>query len=382
MPSPPLTAAALCTADVKTRERAVRTGGLKPDVFLIDFGIAMFSEFDDQELDHHAVLRHTLYMAPEQLLAKPVAASDVYAFSLLVYEMVCGQPLFEAATPAALYQKQLELSAADVKGIDPALRDTLLARLRVRPEKRPHDIEVFGREIAARLRSPGGLHVSRRVDSAAAAAAACAAFGFWEVRPVSAAEKRVSYNGGQTFREVGWIPFGDIQSDMVELDLTKSRYTGNRVSTKRQCGYTYAFSTAVQRYAHRTHWRATAMVRPVRRGGLYHMPEVLGGAVLAPGCPAGCRAGSRRGGQSHTPVISTVRQDLSFDRESGFATIAEMRYDPARKSVRPLVNGNVLGPENFGFDQFLDYPGVDISVYQLESETGEAVIGDIRFEMA
>ena len=81
------------------------------------------------------------------------------------------------------------------------------------------------------------------------------------------------------------------------------------------------------------------------------------------------------------PVISTVRQDLSFDRESGFATL-EMRYDPARKSVRPLVNGNVLGPENFGFDQFLDYPGVDISVYQLESETGEAVIGDIRFEMA
>ena len=192
----------------------------------------------------------------------------------------------------------------------------------------------------------------------------------------------MSYNGGQTFREVGWIPFGDIQSDMVELDLTKSRYTGNRVSTKRQCGYTYAFSTAVQRYAHRTHWRATAMVRPVRGGVDFTICLKFSGvryslqAVQPDAGPARAEVVNRI-----LPVISTVRQDLSFDRESGFATL-EMRYDPARKSVRPLVNGNVLGPEYFGFDQFLNYPGVDISVYQLESETGEAVIGDIRFEMA
>src|SRR5205809_647518 len=104
----------------------VPTGGLKPEVFVIDFGIAMFSESDDQSSTTTRFFGTTQYMAPDQLLAKPVAASDVYAFSLLVYEMVAGRRLFEAATPAALYQKQLELSAADLEGIDPALRDTLL----------------------------------------------------------------------------------------------------------------------------------------------------------------------------------------------------------------------------------------------------------------
>jgi len=153
--------------DLKPENVLVETRGQDPRVFLIDFGIALFGESEQHSSTTTRFFGTTQYMAPEQLLGQPGPASDLYAFALLVYEMAAGKPLFEAATPAALYELQRKLAESDFDlAISGALRSLLWLALRPDPKRRPRDaVGVAGprrtREIL-RVHSPTVTAIHRR----------------------------------------------------------------------------------------------------------------------------------------------------------------------------------------------------------------------------
>ncbi len=60
------------------------------EVLLSDFGIAVVSSSTTSP-DTKEVAGTTAYMAPEQIMGKPRAASDQYALGIIVYEWLCGE---------------------------------------------------------------------------------------------------------------------------------------------------------------------------------------------------------------------------------------------------------------------------------------------------
>jgi serine/threonine protein kinase len=86
-------------------ERAVFHRDLKPEnimvtgnddfVIVIDFGIATVKELRPATRDVTTVVSGTPpYMAPEQLMGEPSAASDIWALGVLAYEMLTGRVPF------------------------------------------------------------------------------------------------------------------------------------------------------------------------------------------------------------------------------------------------------------------------------------------------
>jgi len=95
------------------------------------------------------------YMAPEQLTGAGVSPrSDVFALGLVLYEMLTGQRVFQATSPAelrALHDTATPTSLpSSLKDVDPALRDVVERCLSRDPATRP----ASAREVLALL--PGG----------------------------------------------------------------------------------------------------------------------------------------------------------------------------------------------------------------------------------
>jgi tRNA A-37 threonylcarbamoyl transferase component Bud32 len=95
-------------------ERGIHHRDLKPEnimlqelgdgqlmVKIIDFGIATVKETGDSSTHNTQVAGSPLFMAPEQLVGKPTAASDTYALATITYEMLAGAPPF---TPNTIFE--------------------------------------------------------------------------------------------------------------------------------------------------------------------------------------------------------------------------------------------------------------------------------------
>jgi predicted Ser/Thr protein kinase len=144
-----LHAAGIIHRDLKPENVLVRHDGAP---VIVDLGLAVAPETDERLTRSGAVMGTPLFMAPEQLLGKPVtSAADVYALGLLTFALATGESAtgpFESF-PELVAQVALE-DRPRPSSVDPdlpAALDDLSARLLARaPEQRPRAAEV-AREV-------------------------------------------------------------------------------------------------------------------------------------------------------------------------------------------------------------------------------------------
>ena len=122
-----------------------------------DFGLAVQSLSSDDVASlstGQGILGTPAYMAPEQLEGRPsTTASDIYAFGLVIYEMVTGARPFHGDTPASAALKRLSEPPTPPRQLQPGLSlpwETAILRCLERdPAKRFSSAE----EVAAALLS-------------------------------------------------------------------------------------------------------------------------------------------------------------------------------------------------------------------------------------
>ncbi|MCB9471048.1 MAG: serine/threonine protein kinase [Candidatus Obscuribacterales bacterium] len=132
--------------------------GCPPEqVRIIDFGLVKFiaEESSDSRLTQEGTaVGSPAYMSPEQCKGKGIdCRSDVYSLGCIMYELLTGQPPFNAPYPMAIMMKQVSSPvekpsaiAGDAE-IDPAIEEIVLKCL----EKSPSDRYQSMAELAAEL---------------------------------------------------------------------------------------------------------------------------------------------------------------------------------------------------------------------------------------
>jgi serine/threonine protein kinase len=131
------------------------------EIKLMDFGIARLRESGAAtRLTRAGMIMGTpLYMAPEQIEGGEVTEkTDIYAFGIVLYEMLSGTAPFRAPTPAAILMKHLKeipLPLRKVRGEVPAAIEKVVSRaLEKKPDRRPANMaEIVEslKDIEARL---------------------------------------------------------------------------------------------------------------------------------------------------------------------------------------------------------------------------------------
>lgn len=125
-------------------------------VKLIDFGVATVKDSlvaTNKEIT--AVAGTVSYMAPEQLLGRPSAGSDIYACGVIAYELVAGRRPFNPESPYELLDMQREgvrIKPADLRpSLSEAAQELILQALSFEQTERPQNAKDFGEELARAL---------------------------------------------------------------------------------------------------------------------------------------------------------------------------------------------------------------------------------------
>jgi TPR repeat protein/serine/threonine protein kinase len=145
--------------DLKPENIMLQQGpGGEEFVKLIDFGIANVHSPDDTFSKTASRITGSLaYMAPEQFEGKPSAASDIYAFGLISYEMLTGQKPFGSRPMLELVNVQRQESMPRPRELNLALpaqvEEVLLQALRYSPRERFARAREFGQALADVLES-------------------------------------------------------------------------------------------------------------------------------------------------------------------------------------------------------------------------------------
>jgi len=151
-------------------ERGVLHRDLKPEnimvqnlcegeeqVKIIDFGVAKIKDsVVSMSTDRGEAVGTIAYMSPEQLSAGPIsAASDVYSFAVIAYEMLTGR---RPANPESIFQLlEMQRAGVRVKPVDlrPSLPEAaqtiILKALSFDPKERYHRARDFGDLLASAL---------------------------------------------------------------------------------------------------------------------------------------------------------------------------------------------------------------------------------------
>ncbi len=137
-------------------------------VRLIDFGIARVGDSRLAEETKAFFSVGTLqYIAPEQLegnLAQ-TPATDIYAFAIVLYQMLTGKLPFEPHNPVEMFVMQKEgvkIPPGDLRNNLPAEAEkVLLSALEFEPDKRPQNARAFGRRLAKILRDNTNYKTNR-----------------------------------------------------------------------------------------------------------------------------------------------------------------------------------------------------------------------------
>ncbi|WP_432173692.1 protein kinase domain-containing protein [Streptomyces sp. Tue6028] len=115
-----------------------------------DFGIARFVDDPAAALTTTGqIVGTSLYLAPERALGKPAEpACDVYALGCVIYQLLTGQPPFQADTAIAILHQHLDAAPVPPRQrgaeIPAAFENYFLALLAKQPNDRPSAQQVAG----------------------------------------------------------------------------------------------------------------------------------------------------------------------------------------------------------------------------------------------
>jgi serine/threonine protein kinase len=126
-------------------------------VRLIDFGLATIADLAAKHQTHTRIAGSPGYMAPEQFSGQPSAATDIYAFGVIAYEMITGRKPFVAEDVVQL--TMLQRSGVKVKpaalrpGISGKTEKLILHALSYNPNDRPVSASAYGEALSQALLS-------------------------------------------------------------------------------------------------------------------------------------------------------------------------------------------------------------------------------------
>jgi serine/threonine protein kinase len=135
---------------------------------LMDFGIAKSADLSLTQPGY--VLGTPYYMAPEQIMGKPVTGSvDIYAFGIMLYEMVLGNRPYSGDTIETIFYKilnePLDLSPLALAGIPPEVVAIVARCTKKDPAERYPDFNAVVADLESAL---GVQNATRAVQTAAA----------------------------------------------------------------------------------------------------------------------------------------------------------------------------------------------------------------------
>lgn len=143
--------------DLKPENIMIQSPGSGEQIKIIDFGLAkVMNSQIAKSTSIPNVAGSFSYMSPEQLMARPVsAASDVYSFAVIAYEMITGR---RPHNPESLFQlldmlrSGVRIKPRDLRPSVPhAVDPIILKALSYNAADRPASTSVFGDELASVL---------------------------------------------------------------------------------------------------------------------------------------------------------------------------------------------------------------------------------------
>jgi len=126
------------------------------DIKLMDFGLAKPAKGDDDLTQSGATVGSFRYMAPEQILNQPIdGRTDLYAFGILLYQMVTGKLPFDASAQGGgefeIMEKQVREHPVSPHELNRSLplevSDLILRLLAKNPDDRPDTCELVHQEL-------------------------------------------------------------------------------------------------------------------------------------------------------------------------------------------------------------------------------------------
>ena len=145
---------------------------------VMDFGVAkaLSEATGKQSLTTMGVALGTpTYMAPEQAVADPHVdhRADLYAFGVVAYELLAGQPPFSGTNPQQVLAAHVTAAAPPItthRAMPAPLAALVMRCLEKRPADRPQSAEEVIRELEAVLTPSGGITPTATAPVAALAA--------------------------------------------------------------------------------------------------------------------------------------------------------------------------------------------------------------------
>jgi serine/threonine-protein kinase len=134
-------------------------------VKVLDFSVAKLDDPNSQQTRAGVVFGTPCYMSPEQGRGAQLGpGSDIYAFGIVLYEMLNGKPPFDSKIPTEVVMMHLRDKPPPLQGVpDPVVRIVNKA-LDKDPTKRQRSCEEMDQECQAALaalypnRTPSGMH--------------------------------------------------------------------------------------------------------------------------------------------------------------------------------------------------------------------------------
>lgn len=124
---------------------------LQDQAILMDFGIAKIMG-GPQFTATGATIGTALYMSPEQIRGERVdERSDIYAMGVMLFEMICGQPPFQAESPTTLLMMHLGDPVPDINRLRPECAADLKAVVEKAMAKTPDQRYQNAAEMSAAL---------------------------------------------------------------------------------------------------------------------------------------------------------------------------------------------------------------------------------------